>query len=148
METQKVLDVAYKIINSCTDKELGDMISNLKLQKMLYYVQGFHLAFFDKPLFEDEIVAWQYGPVVPDMYRKFAQFGSSPLFVPENTKIVYFDDDSEDIFQEVIEGYGQFSATRLMKMTHNEPPWRTTEINHVVSKNKMKRYFLTQIDES
>ena len=54
----KALDIANKIISK-TDLEHGDTISNLKLQKMLYYQQGFHLAYFGTPLFDEDIVAWQ-----------------------------------------------------------------------------------------
>ena len=54
----KALDIANKIISK-TDLEHGDTISNLKLQKMMYYQQGFHLAYFGTPLFDEDIVAWQ-----------------------------------------------------------------------------------------
>ncbi|OAV70178.1 putative phage-associated protein [Bacteroidales bacterium Barb6XT] len=141
------LSVAYKIIDACTNKEMGDFISNLKLQKMLYYMQGFHLAFFDKPLFKEDIVAWQYGPVVPNVYRAFSAFGTSPLSVPDHTEIIQLGKKEENMFRSVTEIYGQFSAVRLMDMTHSEPPWKTTDINDVISLNKLKRYFLTQIEE-
>ena len=65
----KALDIANKIISK-TDLEHGDTISNLKLQKMMYYRQGFHLAYFGTPLFDEDIVAWQYGPVVPSVYKE------------------------------------------------------------------------------
>ena len=66
----KALDIANKIISK-TDLEHGDTISNLKLQKMMYYQQGFHLAYFGTPLFDEDIVAWQYGPVVPSVYKEY-----------------------------------------------------------------------------
>ena len=47
-----------------------ELMSNLKLQKMLYYEQGFHLAAFDTPLFDENIEAWMFGPVVPEVYEK------------------------------------------------------------------------------
>ena len=52
----KALDIANKIVSK-TDLEHGDTISNLKLQKMMYYQQGFHLAYFGTPLFDEDIVA-------------------------------------------------------------------------------------------
>ena len=55
-------DIARYILTLSTP-EVGDIISNLKLQKLLYYVQGFHLAIENEPLFMEDIQAWQYGPV-------------------------------------------------------------------------------------
>jgi uncharacterized phage-associated protein len=145
--TQKVLDISHKIIDACTDRERGNIISNLKLQKMLYYMHGFHLAFFIKTFFDDDIIAWQYGPVVPEIYRKFSLNGAAALSLPDNTKIVWFDNDTENMFRQVVKEYGQFSAVKLMEMTHEETPWKTTEMNQIISKNKLKRYFLTQVEE-
>lgn len=64
------INVANAFI-SFTEPEKGDLISNLKVQKMLYYVQGYHLALYDDRFFNEEIMAWQYGPVVPDVYHYF-----------------------------------------------------------------------------
>jgi len=49
----------------------GDLISNLKLQKLLYYAQAWHLVNFDVPLFGDSIEAWDFGPVIPNVYRQY-----------------------------------------------------------------------------
>jgi uncharacterized phage-associated protein len=145
--TQEVLNISHKIIDACTDSERGNIISNMKLQKMLYYMQGFHLAIFKKPFFEDDIVAWQYGPVVPDIYRRFSLNGAAALSLPDNTEIVRFDDNIENMFRQVVKEYGQFSAVKLMEMTHEENPWKTTEINGVISKNKLSRFFITQVED-
>jgi uncharacterized phage-associated protein len=75
----KVLDIANKIIHFVSDSNAGDLISNMKLQKLLYYQQGFHLAYFGKPLFEEDIEAWMYGPVVPSVYSHFKTEGSGAL---------------------------------------------------------------------
>ena len=52
-------------------EEGGEYISNLKLQKLLYYAQGSFLAVTDSPLFDDPIVAWQHGPVVESVYHEY-----------------------------------------------------------------------------
>ena len=62
----KIMHTVDQIANyflSLSDPEIGDGISNLKLQKLCYYAQGFYLAQHDTPLFEDTIEAWQHGPV-------------------------------------------------------------------------------------
>lgn len=139
----KALDIANKIIFK-TDLEHGDTISNLKLQKMLYYQQGFHLAYFGTPLFDEDIVAWQYGPVVPSVYKEYKSFESNSISTSEEG--ISLSDDEEELFNNVYEEYNQFSAVALMKMTHEESPWKTTEINSVISRDKMAAFFKTQIE--
>ncbi len=53
------------------DTNAGDTISPLKLQKLIYYAQAWHLVHFDKTLFKDKIEAWSHGPVVPAIYERF-----------------------------------------------------------------------------
>ena len=139
----KALDIANKIVSK-TDLEHGDTISNLKLQKMLYYQQGFHLAYFGTPLFDEDIVAWQYGPVVPSVYKEYKSFESNSISTSKEG--ISLSDDEEELFNNVYEEYNQFSAVALMKMTHEESPWKTTEINSVISRDKMMSFFKTQIE--
>ena len=139
----KALDIANKIISK-TDLEHGDTISNLKLQKMLYYQQGFHLAYFGTPLFDEDIVAWQYGPVVPSVYKEYKSFESNSISTSEEG--ISLSDDEEELFNNVYEEYNQFSAVALLKMTHEESPLKTTEINSVISRDKMAAFFKTQIE--
>lgn len=138
-----VKEIAKKIIAK-TDTEHGDTISNLKLQKMLYYMQGFHLAFFGTPLFEEEIKAWQYGPVVPSVYEEYKRYESKAIDLPEGP-VIELTEDEEAVFDNVYDEYNQFSAVALMKMTHEESPWRSTEISQVIDKEKIKQFFNTQI---
>ena len=138
-----VQEIAKKIIAK-TDTEHGDTISNLKLQKMLYYMQGFHLAFFGTPLFEEEIKAWQYGPVVPSVYEEYKRYESKAIDLPEGP-VIELTEDEEAVFDNVYDEYNQFSAVALMKMTHEESPWRSTEISQVIDKEKIKQFFKTQI---
>ena len=61
-------DVANYFLSLC-DEDAGDLISNLKLQKLVYYAQGFHLAISGEPLFDEKIMAWEHGPVIPQLYH-------------------------------------------------------------------------------
>jgi len=60
-------------------EEDQELISNLKLQKLIYYAQGIHLASEGTPLFPDRIEAWTYGPVVPTLYHHYKTYGSSGI---------------------------------------------------------------------
>lgn len=146
---RKALDIAKKIIHY-TDVERGDTISNLKLQKLLYYMQGYWLVLFDKPLFKEEIEAWMYGPVVSSVYDHFKIFGSRAIMPeevdkPENLKL---SKDEEILFIAVMKEYGQFSAVKLMDMTHNESPWKSVSKGKgsIISRKSMRDFFLTQIE--
>jgi uncharacterized phage-associated protein len=138
------LQISNKIINSI-DTERGDTISNLKLQKLLYYMQGFHLAVFDSPLFEEEITAWQYGPVVPDIYHHFKVFGSNTLTLNGEEEIIRLSAKEEELFFDVMNEYGQLGAVKLMNLTHEEEPWINAfkVPGSVISNNTMKSFFKT-----
>ena len=143
--THNAIAIANKIV-SLADPDLGDLISNLKVQKLLYYVQGFHLAMYDKPLFEEEVYAWKFGPVVIEAYEYFKKYGSG--HIPTDTlNKVNLSIEEEDLIFEVWDVYGQFSATKLMNLTHAEPTLSTTPRDQIISHKKMKAYFLTQLNE-
>lgn len=143
MANYPVLEIAKKIISdSNTRSNGGEYITNLKLQKMLYYMQGFHLAYFREPLFEDEIEAWMYGPVVPKVYHEYSCFGNKGIDV-EYDDIIRLTNIEEQLFDEVLNVYGAFSAIGLMNMTHNETPWKSTKIGegNVISKQIIYNFF-------
>lgn len=144
----KALDIAKKLICLAQNDEPngGELLTNLKLQKLLYYQQGFHLAFFGTPLFEESVESWMYGPVVPSVYDKYSKYGSASL--PVTTQAITLTDDEERLFNEVFDAYREFSAIGLMNKTHSERPW-IEAVPHdrgtVITQDSMKAYFLTQI---
>lgn len=114
----KALDIAKKLIFKAQNDEPngGERLTNLKLQKLLYYQQGFHLAFFGTPLFAEDVEAWMYGPVVPAVYDEYSAYGSSAL--PEVKEPVSLSENEEELFNEVYDAYREFSAIGLMNRTH------------------------------
>lgn len=144
----KALDIAKKLICLAQNDEPngGELLTNLKLQKLLYYQQGFHLAFFGTPLFEESVESWMYGPVVPSVYDEYSKYGSASL--PVTTQAITLTDDEERLFNEVFDAYREFSAIGLMNKTHSERPW-IESVPHdrgtVITQDSMKAYFLTQI---
>jgi uncharacterized phage-associated protein len=127
------------------DEDSGDLMSNLKLQKLLYYAQGFHLATFGKPLFADKIKAWMHGPVVPDVYHEYKQYGAGAIPRPDDFDPGQFGSELRELLDEVFEVYGQYSATALRNFTHEEPPWRNTETDQEISHDLMRRYFESRL---
>jgi uncharacterized phage-associated protein len=134
-----------KTLLTLSNPEYGDIISNLKLQKLLYYSQGLHIALSGEALFNDNIVAWQYGPVVENVYREFKVYGSGAIPVPENFDNSYLSDDQLEILKDVYGVFGQFSALKLMEMTHSEMPWKSTPINGIISTQTLLSHFSTLV---
>lgn len=144
----KALDIAKKLIFKAQNDEPngGERLTNLKLQKLLYYQQGFHLAFFGTPLFAENVEAWMYGPVVPAVYDEYSAYGSSAL--PEVKVPVSLSEDEEELFNEVYDAYREFSAIGLMNRTHSERPWLDAvphDRGSVITQESMMAYFKTQI---
>ncbi|MBP1614523.1 MAG: putative phage-associated protein [Bacteroidetes bacterium] len=135
-----VLDVANKILAYGAERDGGELISNLKLQKLLYYMQGFYLAYFHESLFDEEIEAWQYGPVVPVVYEHYKDNGSAGIS-PSGQSLIFNLPKEETLFNEVFRVYGDYSAIGLMNLTHSEMPWKSTKIGDVIEKQKLNSFF-------
>lgn len=146
LTAKKVADYFLTLV----DDEAGDALSNLKLQKLVYYAQGFSLAITGSPIFKEEIQAWQHGPVVPDLYHSLKKHGSEHVQPPVNgINLEDYSEDVRELLNEVYSVYGQFSASKLRNMTHNESPWKqamelgpSTTISH----SALKEYFITQVN--
>ena len=102
-------------------------LTNMKLQKILYYLQGFHLALFNEVLFEEEIEAWKYGPVISKEYYTFKVYGNNSIIVPEtNHSFDYLRDKQKKFINKVYGYFRQFSPVKMMELTHEESPWLDT----------------------
>lgn len=127
--------------NKEEESEGADMISNLKLQKLLYYAQGCTLAITDEPLFNDDIYAWKHGPVVESVYHNYKSFGSNGIEFNEPFDFKSICTKISDILESVYQTFGQFSAWKLRNMTHEETPWKNTVQGCVIDKDLIKLFF-------
>lgn len=145
-----VHDVA-KYFLSKVDEEVGDGISNLKLQKLVYYAQGFHLAIHGQPLFSDGIEAWEHGPVVPDLYHAYKTNGSGNIPPPREFDPEAVDPEVARLLDDVYSVFGQYSAWKLRNMTHEEQPWKEayqeTARGRVISHAALRTYFKDYVTE-
>ena len=142
-----VSNVANYFLSKTIDEE-DSKITNLKLQKLLYYAQGFHLALFEKELFNEPIEAWMHGPVSPDAYQLFKKFGANIIPCDEcNEKFdEIFSQEQIELLDEVYNIFGQFSGWKLRDMTHEEPTWiNNKDTANEISKDEMKEYFKTRV---
>lgn len=109
---------------------IGPM-NHLKLQKLLYYVEAYHLAYFDQSLINDEFEAWLHGPVsrkIWDYYKRIANIydivsANGNIEALKNNFEKQLTDDQRDLIADVLKEYGGESAYNLECMTHKELPW-------------------------
>ena len=122
----KATEVAWKILKVA--KENGIDISNLQLQKLVYIAHGYMLGWKNKPLCNDAMEAWVYGPVVSNVYHLFKDNGKAPIPVNQNVVTDLDGDiDAEYIIDGVVRHYGNKSAPELVSLTHQKnTPWHVT----------------------
>lgn len=123
----RAIDVARYILVLAQSERDGELISNLRLQKLLYYVQGWSLADRGRPAFRECIEAWKHGPVVPEVWRQYTPHDEDePRAIrerdPEGVKRSLPESERRFI-RSVWEAYKRHSATELRRMTHEESPW-------------------------
>lgn len=118
-------------------EEDQELISNLKLQKLVYYAQGLHLAIGEGPLFSDRIEAWTYGPVIPDLYHHYKDGGSNGIYADDSFNPLSIDEDTRLFLDEVYEVFGQFSAIRLMNLAHSDQCWIDAGIGNEITCDAM-----------
>ncbi len=142
-----VLDVADYFLYRTAHSDEDDQMTHLRLQKLVYYAQGYHLAYFGKPLFEEKIEAWTHGPVVPRLYSEYRDHGSCAIIplLPFNPADI-FTQDQLDMLDDVWEEYSQYSAIGLRNLTHNESPWIDTPRDCEITHDKMLSFFSCMID--
>lgn len=119
----------------------GKIVTNLKLQKTLYYVQGYTLRVYPEAAFDDAIYNWQYGPVVPRVYFVYSPYGSDPLMPDENMVLPHLSSKIIQLFDYVIDACLNISARQLVEKTHKEEPWAETKRNELISQDAMTRFF-------
>ncbi len=119
------LNLSKYIVSKCIED--GEPISNLQLQKILYYIQKKFLN-DGKIAFLDDIQAWQFGPVVPEVYYFYCGYGSMPI----TSQYDRYEIESEDkgIIDEIIEGKRKLRPWELVRETHKKDgAWDRTYAN-------------------
>jgi uncharacterized phage-associated protein len=101
----------------------GPWMDSMRLQKLLYYIQAWHLAVTDEPLFAERIEAWENGPVVRQVWRA-RRDRSTRRSVDQSVEGIALDSVASDLIDLVITGYGSMSGEELSALTHVEQPWK------------------------
>lgn len=125
-----------------------ESMSNKKLQKLCYYSQAWYLALVGRPLINNEFQAWVHGPVCPDLYREYKDYGwnNIPKKKDMDSKL---DQQVHDFLMDVYETYGEFTGDELEALTHTEKPWKDAREDlrpwepsyNAISEEIMKEYY-------
>lgn len=152
MTTHDPRAIANLILDEADLRDIA--ITNLALQKLLYFTHGLYLTQMKKPLVSGYFEAWQYGPVHPSVYRAFKGAGSSEISMRAKGKdpltgcprpIRAVDDCVvSDLVQHVLRSYGSMSPGRLVDLSHAKgSPW-----DYIVDKSRTSVAFGLQIPDN
>jgi uncharacterized phage-associated protein len=136
MSTYPAIEVARWILYVAARRDIS--LSPLQLQKNLYYAQGYSLGMGGGKLFDEPIIAWEHGPVVPEVYRYFKDYGGNKI---TPVKEVVIPDEVAGIIDVVVSEKGEKSAANLRNATHREMPYSTTPMNQEISLQKLEEFF-------
>lgn len=118
-------EIASYVINWCHAHNI--LITNLKLQKLLYFIQGENCRIRHTRLISDDFYAWQLGPVIPNVYYEFAGYSSSAL--PKQQCSVFLSSEELSIVNQILLKYASKSTWDLVDISHSQDPWK---YNHQV----------------
>lgn len=140
-----VLNIAEYIVEYCNKHYLH--ITNMRLQKLLYFIQAYFLMKSNGEIvaFNEEIEAWDLGPVVPCIYHQYKRFGSGQIPFNDKSYANIFSDEDRKIIEDVIEHFKEKSSIYLMEVTHNQNPWKEAynkqNLEKIITKKSIYEYF-------
>lgn len=135
-----VLDIAkYVVYKSYLS---GNPVDQLKLQKLLYYIQAEFLVMYSEKCFNEKILAWRFGPVVEEVYNKYRKYSSMDLYPVSNYTIENSGIEALhiELIDNVIERYSNLSSWGMVQKTHKEEPWINTKQSNEIYPELIREY--------
>lgn len=141
----KSIDIANFFIDY-NNHSIDNTLTNLILHKFLYFAQGYCLALYNTPLFDEDIEAWKYGPVVPSVYQTYKYNKKENISkIKGNFSLDKYDSKTIELLLAVINDYGKYSSSELINITHEKgSPWDMVykeNENNIISKESILKYF-------
>ncbi|MGJ5681036.1 Panacea domain-containing protein [Staphylococcus equorum] len=143
-----------QIVNWLLSKQ---SMSPKKLQKMLYYAQAWTVTLTNEQedteknkLFNENFQAWVHGPVIPEVYHEYKEYGYSNI--PQISNSPKLEEDVQNILEQIIEVYGGYNGNELENLTHQEEPWLNARndfsplelCQEVITVDDMFEYYIKQ----
>lgn len=145
-----VLSVAKELVKLSLSGDETDPLTNLRLQKLLYYAQAWSLVIRESELFSDELEARRHGPVVPAAYHALSDDpAANPIRDEALASAPDLRDEEAEFARRLWEAYSPYSALQLSKMVREEAPWlkawgnrpKDGGENHAISVIDLEDYF-------
>jgi uncharacterized phage-associated protein len=144
----RAIDAANFLValSNSRDQNIDDGVSDMKLQKLLYFAQEASLRRRGRKLFDEDIEAWQYGPVIPAVYHEFKTFGRDPITIKRKLEDIAAGMSADDIelLANVYDKLSDRTASGLMEMTHRRgTPWSQAydpRVDHVIPVSSIRAY--------
>lgn len=139
----KIDVVVDYLLSQCRD------ITNMALQKTLYYVQGFSYAFYRTFLFTEDCEAWIHGPVYRDIYRRYSNYCFDPIDSADESAVSSLSGEEKLLLDSIIRHVCCYSGKTLESFTHTETPWVSARTglpadassNRIIPKQSIGEYF-------
>ena len=135
------IDVANQFLKLAKEKE--DELTNMQLNKLVYFAHGWMLGLCGEPLIDENVEAWNYGPVIRPIYRKYQRYGKNPIAEFEEIQ-QDLHKQASSIIKETYEIYGAMSGLELADLTHEyESPWFITVMSSesIITNDIIESYF-------
>lgn len=144
--------VAKELVRLSLEGDDPDPLTNKRLQKLLYYAQAWSLVVRESELFPEDIQAWRWGPVVPDVYHSLPGQGANIIQGDAFADSPDLSADEAEFVSRVWEAYKPYSASELSRRTHEETPykkaWGDRPVdgigNEPISLDEMEAFFAAQ----
>lgn len=135
-------DIATYIITH--EHKNGREISNLRLQKLLYFVQAYMVRTTGAFCFDEDMEAWSYGAVIPSVYYKYDIFAGLDIIESKSEKVPYIDKKTRRRIDEILDYLSCYRLSQLVDIIHNQDPYQlaySKGLNSIVTKDSLREYF-------
>ncbi|MCG5538937.1 Panacea domain-containing protein [Halorhodospira sp. 9622] len=126
MQGHPALGIAKRLLEKAHERGLS--LTPMQLIKLVYLAHGWMLGLHSRPMIQEPVEAWQYGPVVRTVYDRVKQYRSRPVeAIAGRPRTPDLDEEEEDLLDQVLTVYGDQPGTFLSMITHQEgTPWDLT----------------------
>lgn len=125
----------------------GRRVNNLRLQKLLYFIQVKVLTTLSCPCFYDDIEAWDFGPVVPTVYRGYKVFGGASIPCLDQLEAVTIDNpEMRDAINAILDECARYTTSRLVEITQGQEPWESAyrRFDNRITTKSIQQYFVAR----
>lgn len=130
--------------------ENAEVLTQMKLMKLLYFIQGTSLVYLNERFFPQDVVAWKYGPAVEKVHNKYRGQREIVNTINEEDVKDYKELNESpkhaEILSSVYDTFGSKSAYDLMRITHKQSPWINTDQGKAISDTEMINFFQTIVE--